>query len=120
MADEKDYSTAALDAAQAAFNQSNSSVSQWSQPWTSEIIEFLTISLLTFAVISLSLSMILMWRSNATPHQILRVFGVLCIISVSALLLIVGYGNEQLTPIIGLFGAIAGYLLGKDSNTDKQ
>ena len=33
---------------------------------------------------------------------------------VSALLLVVGYSNEQLTPIVGLFGAIAGYLLGKD------
>jgi hypothetical protein len=28
--------------------------------------------------------------------------------------MVVGYSNEQLTPIIGLFGAVAGYLLGKD------
>jgi hypothetical protein len=36
------------------------------------------------------------------------------IISILGLLLIVGYSNERLTPIIGLFGAIAGYLVGRD------
>ena len=41
--------------------------------------------------------------------------GVLAILAFSALLLVVGYSNEQLTPIIGLFGAIAGYLLGKET-----
>jgi len=43
----------------------------------------------------------------------LRAFGILSIICVSAVLLVVGYNNEQLTPSVGLFGAIAGYLLGK-------
>lgn len=38
----------------------------------------------------------------------------------SSLLLVVGYSNDQLTPIVGLFGAIAGYLLGKDSQVLAQ
>jgi hypothetical protein len=63
------------------------------------------------------MAMLLLWRSRAQPHQVLRVFGILTIVALSALLLVVGYSNEQLTPIIGLFGAIAGYLLGKDSQT---
>ena len=63
---------------------------------------------------------VLLWRSGAPPHQVLRVFGVITILGFSALLLVVGYNNEQLTPIVGLFGAIAGYLLGKDSKTNKD
>ncbi|MCI0557733.1 MAG: hypothetical protein MN733_04505, partial [Nitrososphaera sp.] len=62
---------------------------------------------------------LLLWRQGSPPQQVLKIFGILSIIGVSALLLIVGYGNEQLTPIVGLFGAIAGYLLGKDSNSPK-
>ncbi|MCI0557732.1 MAG: hypothetical protein MN733_04500, partial [Nitrososphaera sp.] len=62
---------------------------------------------------------LLLWRQGSPPQQVLKIFGILSIIGVSALLLIVGYGNEQLTPIVGLFGAIAGYLLGKDSNSAK-
>ncbi len=38
----------------------------------------------------------------------------------SALLLGMGYSNKQLTPNVRLFGAIAGYLLGKDAKTDKE
>lgn len=124
MASENDP-LAALAAAQAAFEKSRAagtaaSSQQWTQPWNAEIIQFLVVGLLAFAATTLILSAVLMWRSNATPHQILRIFGILSIISISALLLIVGYSNEQLTPIVGLFGAIAGYLLGKESNIDKS
>jgi hypothetical protein len=59
-----------------------------------------------------------MWRSKAQPHHILRAFGILSIVALSALLMVVGYSNEQLTPIVGLFGAVAGYLLGKEASRD--
>jgi len=89
------------------------------QPWTPELVRFLSISVLGFSLLALLLVTVLLWRNKAPPQDILRVFGVIAIIGVSALLLIVGFGNEQLTPIVGLFGAIAGYLLGKDSATNK-
>ncbi|MEP7311820.1 MAG: hypothetical protein ABI859_04515 [Pseudomonadota bacterium] len=56
-----------------------------------------------------------MEEGRANSNDALRVFGVVIIVSLSALLLIVGFSNDQLTPIVGLFGAIAGYLLGKDT-----
>ena len=86
------------------------------QPWTPDLVQFLSISLLAFSALILIMASTLLWRSKASAQDILRVFGILTIIGVSALLLITGYSNDQLTPIIGLFGAIAGYLLGKDSN----
>jgi hypothetical protein len=106
---------AKLDAAQAAFDKSTPS--HLVQPWSEEIVKFLSLSVLIFTCIVLLLSTLLLLRSGALPRQILKVFGIILIIGFSALLLVVGYSNEQLTPIVGLFGAIAGYLLGKDSPT---
>ena len=90
------------------------------QPWSQELIQFLTISVLGFSCVALIMATVLLWRSGAPPQQVLRVFGVITILGFSALLLVVGYSNEQLTPIVGLFGAIAGYLIGKDSKTNKE
>lgn len=92
----------------------------WDQPWSPELVQFLSISVLGFAGIALFLATVLLLRSGAPPYQVIRVFGVITILGFSALLLVVGYNNEQLTPIVGLFGAIAGYLLGKDSKTSKD
>ncbi|SDW63394.1 hypothetical protein [Nitrosomonas communis] len=90
-------------------------VSPIGQPWTDTLVKYLSISVLAFAVIVLVLCTILLWRSNASASEVLKVFGIISIIGLSALLLITGFSNEQLTPIVGLFGAIAGYLLGKEA-----
>jgi hypothetical protein len=85
--------------------------------WSSQLVMFLSTSILAFTFLSLLLCAVLLWRSRATGYHVLRIFGVITIIGVSAVLLVVGYSNEQLTPIVGLFGAIAGYLLGKDTTS---
>jgi hypothetical protein len=90
------------------------------QVWSPELVRFLSVSILIFTLSSLILCAVLLWRSKAPGFHVLRVFGVITIIGVSALLLVVGYSNEQLTPIVGLFGAIAGYLLGKDKEPNPQ
>ena len=53
-------------------------------------------------------------RKGASASQLLKLFAVLSIINISAIVIIAGYGPQQVAPILGLFGAIAGYLLGKD------
>lgn len=107
---------AALDAAQKALDATVTQASPFgSQPWSAELIRFLAMSLLAFTLCALLLGTLLLWRSKASASQVLRIFGILSIIGVSAFLLVVGYSNEQLTPIVGLFGAIAGYLLGKET-----
>lgn len=96
---------------------SNSDLS--SNIWTVPMIQFLSLSVLIFTFSALVLVSFLLWRQRAQGSHILRVFGVIIIIGMSALLIVVGYSDAQLTPIVGLFGAIAGYLLGKDSNIEK-
>ena len=120
MATDTDAAMSALDRAQKALDKAQVSPSTWVQPWSPELVQFLTIGVLGFSCITLIMATVLLWRSGAPPHQVLRVFGVITILGFSALLLVVGYNNEQLTPIVGLFGAIAGYLLGKDSKTNKD
>ena len=114
-----DNALSALESAQAAFDKAataaTSTGTAFSQPWSPEIIKFLTFAVLGFTCLALALCTILLWRMKAPAQQILKVFGVLTILGLSALLLVVGYSNEQLTPIVGLFGAVAGYLLGKDT-----
>ena len=111
----------ALDAAQKAADAAASTAVAIASPpignqtWSPELVRFLASSILLFTFGALLLGTLLLWRSRSNAGQTLRALGVISIIGVSALLLIVGYSNEQLTPIVGLFGAIAGYLLGKDT-----
>ena len=76
-------------------------------------------SLLIFTCIAMGLVTVLLWKSGKfSASSLLRIFGIITIIGVSSLLLIAGYSKEQLTPIVGLFGAIAGYLLGKEPSAE--
>jgi len=56
---------------------------------------------------------------NWTPNAILRFNGLTLIITGAILLVTAGYSNEQMTPVIGLLGAIAGYLLGSVDKPDE-
>ena len=120
MATETETAMSALDTAQEALDKAQGSPTTWVQPWSPELVQFLAIGVLGFSCVALIMATALLWRSGAPPHQVLRVFGIITILGFSALLLVVGYNNEQLTPIVGLFGAIAGYLLGKDSKSNKD
>ncbi len=120
MATDTAAAMSALDMAQKTLDKAHVSPATWVQPWSSDLVQFLAIGVLGFSAVALIMATVLLWRSGAAPHQVLRVFGVITILAFSALLLVVGYSNDQLTPIVGLFGAIAGYLLGKDSRANKD
>ena len=112
---------AALDQAQRAVEAAATAATRHAltstQGWSADLVQFLAVSILAFTFAALVLSTVLMWRNKASGYHILRVFGIVSILGISALLLVVGYSNEQLTPIVGLFGAVAGYLLGKDTTS---
>ena len=120
MATDTAAAISALDTAQNALDKAQVSSSTWAQPWSPELVQFLAIGVLGFSCAALIMATVLLWRSSAAPHQVLRVFGIITILGFSALLLVADYSNNQLTPIVSLFGAIAGYLLGKDSKTNKD
>jgi hypothetical protein len=57
-------------------------------------------------------------KAGKTSESILRVYGTIMIIVISVFLVVAGYSNNQIAPVTGLLGTIAGYLLGKGSKDD--
>lgn len=46
-------------------------------------------------------------------EAILRVFGTIMIVFLAVFLVVAGYSDTQIAPVMGLLGTIAGYLLGR-------
>lgn len=88
--------------------------------WTTiEIV--LSVAVLVFAVIVFALQAFLMVKLKLdwTPASVLRFNGLTLIISSALLLVVAGYSNQQIAPVTGLLGAIAGYLLGAGEKPGK-
>ena len=98
----------------------NNSANTLTQPWEPELVLHLTYAILSFTILALLFATVLLWRKNMSSLGILKLFGILSIIGMSSILLVTGYNKDQLTPIVGLFGAISGYLLGKESESGPQ
>jgi hypothetical protein len=100
--------------------ESLNSTTTLEQPWAPELVLDLTYAVLGFTILALFLATILFWKHSISSLGILKLYGILSIIGMSSILLVTGYDKDQLTPIVGLFGAIAGYLLGKESEGGHQ
>jgi hypothetical protein len=59
-------------------------------------------------------------KNGKDPIDILKTFGIPLIVASSALIVVTGLGMDTLTPVIGLLGTIAGYLLGQKENSNKS
>jgi uncharacterized protein YjeT (DUF2065 family) len=78
----------------------------------------LAVLVLLFGVlVILSASMTLKGKS-VTPEQALRFYGVIVILIGTILLIVAGLSNNQIAPAVGLFGTLAGYLLGKNQSSE--
>lgn len=91
-----------------------------SREWTSiEIL--LSISVLSFGLCVLLMQTFLVTRvpSGWTPAAILRSYGLTLILTFAVLLITAGYSNQQILPVIGLLGTVAGYLLGANDRCPK-
>jgi hypothetical protein len=70
-------------------------------------------AVMIFGVFVVVLEYRLLSRTKAAPTDIIRVLAVTLILVGSLFLITAGYSNNQISPVSGLFGTIAGYLLGK-------
>ena len=81
--------------------------------WTSlEIV--ISVGILVFALVVLGLEAVIMLRAQPPWHaqQVMRVFGLTLILTMSVFLIGAGYSENQTAPAMGLLGVVAGYLLG--------
>lgn len=69
---------------------------------------------LVFGVFVLLLATYLI-RIGKNSEPVLRIFGTILIIVISVFLVVAGYTSNQIAPVMGLLGTIAGYLLGKET-----
>lgn len=76
---------------------------------------FLSLCLLVFSLFVFSLMAYLI-KLGKQPDQILKVFGSVLIVVAAVLLIVAGYSEKQIAPVIGLLGTVAGYILGKSSD----
>lgn len=86
---------------------------QW---WRADEAMTISASVLLFGVLVMVLMTVALRRTNLNPDAILRLFGTIIIIVGALFLIVAGYTETQMGPVMGLLGTIAGYLLGKSSS----
>ena len=113
-------SSASDDQENTAQNQSQSPST--SRDWTSiEIV--LSVAVILFGLIIMGIQTFLMVKLDDlewTPSAILRFHGLTMIITAGLLILTASYSQQQMAPVLGLLGTIAGYLLGSSEVPRKK
>ena len=108
-----EYGAADVDVADAGQPDTAEEDAGEGRSWT-QIEIVLSLAILVFALVISILQTVLMLKLdiNWTPMSILRFNGLTLIIAGGLLLVTAGYSNQQIAPVSGLLGALAGYLLG--------
>jgi succinate-acetate transporter protein len=76
----------------------------------------ISVAVLFYGAFTLILAALLI-KSGKSSESVLRIFGTILIIIVAVFLVVAGYSNDQIAPVIGLLGTLAGYLLGKGESS---
>jgi hypothetical protein len=79
----------------------------------------LTLIVLFFALLALVLLYLMVRHERAGPFE-LRIFIITILVFGSLLILSAGFGGDQLGPVIGFFGTIAGYILGRGDRPNER
>jgi hypothetical protein len=90
-------------------------------PFMSSLEFILSLSVLIFGLIIVGLEIYLIRTKEIDADMLVKFIVVTLIITGTLFLITAGYNNNQIAPAVGLFGTVAGYLLGKStSNTNKN
>jgi uncharacterized membrane protein HdeD (DUF308 family) len=81
--------------------------------WTTQNAMTMSSVVLVFGLVVIVICAALMRASRPSPEAVLRVFGTVLIITGALFLVVAGYDDKQMAPVMGLLGTLAGYLLGK-------
>lgn len=75
----------------------------------------LSAGVLILALIAMAGLCYLFLRKTLSESAFYRLFILSMVIAASLFLIVAGFGQEQITPVIGLLGTITGYILGKQT-----
>jgi len=79
----------------------------------------LTVLIFVFGLISMAVFYMLLRIEAATPY-VLRLYVIIILVFGTLLVVSSSYSTSQIAPVVGFFGTIAGYLLGKSEKRDDQ
>ncbi len=79
----------------------------------SEYEFWLSAEVLIFGLVVLLAEFLLLRKAKITAEEALRVYAVSLIIIGTLFAITAGFDSNQIAPAMGLFGTIAGYLLGR-------
>jgi hypothetical protein len=81
----------------------------------------LSISVLLFGLILILGILFLLYKQNKGFGNItFKTLGIVLILTASLFLIVAGYSQEQITPVIGLLGTIAGFIFGSTIKTNAK
>ncbi len=80
-------------------------------PTLTQLYELGFVALIGLATLAVQAAML--FRSNASVQDTTRMTMVTLIITLAVGTLVMGYDERQIAPVLGLFGSIVGYLLGR-------
>lgn len=82
---------------------------------------WLTVCILVFGVVSIIVSCRYISKDGANnPDSIIRIISVNLIVIGTLVTITGGLSDKQIAPAFGLFGTIAGYLLGRNNKSEKS
>lgn len=87
--------------------------------WLSGREFWLSLAIMVFGLSVIIIEFILMRNRDMNTGDILKVFAVTLILIGSLLLITGGFSADDIGPSLGLFGTIAGYLLGRGTTEER-
>ncbi len=90
----------------------SSNSSEW---WSPANAMTMSATILVFGICVLAVATYLI-RIGKRPDDVLRTVGTISVIVGSLFLVVAGYDDKQIAPVMGLLGTVVGYLLGKTSS----
>lgn len=76
----------------------------------------LTALIFIFAMIAMGVFYMLLRTERATPY-VMRIFVIIILVFGTLLIVSSAYSTDQIAPVVGFFGTIAGYLLGRSERS---
>ena len=77
----------------------------------------LTFIIFVFGLIAMAVFFLLVRLERATPY-LMRIYVIIILIFGTLLVVSSAYSTDQIAPVVGFFGTIAGYLLGRSERRD--
>lgn len=83
--------------------------------WTGELQ--LTFIIFVFALVAMAFFYFLQKQEKTTPYT-LRIYVIIILVFGTLLIVSSSYSTSQIAPVVGFFGTIAGYLVGRNEKNE--